>query len=170
MWASGKGHDFMSKFKMNWNSYAWNNNTYGDNRNFGCLDEFWHMAALYGTLSHVDAAQDAVVSLALFSNGPLRISNQAGWQGECDTFVMWAKYLHTAGNNPFNRLHSALDPASVPHGGNSQRPGWWDTISSYGITAIKNSDFLFVRKFIDNPTLAGGGDFTAEYSRVVFMM
>lgn len=170
MWASGKLHNFMSKFQMNMNSYVWSNNSYGDSRNFGCLDEFWHMAALYGTLSHVQASKDALVSLPQFTNGPLRVSKAAGWQGQCDTFVMWAKYLHTEGNNPFEKLHSSLDPASVPHGGNSQRPGWWDTISSYGIRALRNSDFLFIRKFIDNPRLADGGDFIAEYSRIVLMM
>ena len=39
----------------------------------------------------------------------------------------------------------AMDPASVPHGGNWARPGWWDTISMHGIAAIRKSDFLFVR-------------------------
>jgi hypothetical protein len=170
LWASGKLHNFMSKFQMNMQSYVWSNNTYGDSRNFGCLDEFWHMAALYGTLSHVDAKREAVVSLAGFTNGPLSISPQAGWQGACDTFVLWAKYLHTPGNNPFARMHATLDPASVPHGGNSQRPGWWDTITTYGIRAIRNSEFLFVRKFIDNPRVADGGEFSDQYSRVVFMM
>ena len=30
----------------------------------------------------------------------------------------------------------SLDPASVPHGGNWARPGWWDTISTHGTWAI----------------------------------
>merc|ERR1740130_1365076 len=170
MWASGKWHNFMTKFGMNTQSYIYSNNTYADQRNFGCLDEFWHMAAIYGTLSHVNKAQAAMVSLPLFTGASLQVSASAGWQGSCDTFVVWAKYLHTPGNNPFEKLYSALDTASVPHGGNSQRPGWWDTISRYGIHAIRNSDFLFVRKFIDNPTLADGGDFAAEYSKIVFLM
>mmetsp|Transcript_71972 Transcript_71972/g.114099 ORF Transcript_71972/g.114099 Transcript_71972/m.114099 type:complete len:411 (+) Transcript_71972:110-1342(+) len=169
MWASGKDHNFMHKFQMNWNPYQWNNNTYADNRNFGCLDEFWHMAALFGTLSHVDSARDAVVSLQMFTNTPLRVSAAAGWQGACDTFVMWSKYLHAPGNNPFSQLHTSLDPASIPHGGNDQRPGWWDTISSYGIRAIRNSGFLFVRKFIDMPRHADGGDFATEFSNIVFL-
>jgi len=170
MWAKGELHNFMAKFSMNYQQYVWTNNSYADNRNFGCLDEFWHMAALYGTLSHVNAVRDAVVSLPLFTNSPLRVSASAGWQGSCDTFVMWAKYMSTPGNNPFAKLHKSLDLASLPHGGNSQRPGWWDTISSHGIRALRNSDFLFIRKFIDSPRLADGGDFAAEYARVVFMM
>jgi len=168
MWASGKDHDLMQRFRMNWNPFAWPNNTFADQRNFGCLDEFWHMAALYGTLSHVDTSRDAIVSLHMFTNNPLRVSPTAGWQGACDTFVMWSKYLNTPGNNPFLRFHSSLDPQSIPHGGNDQRPGWWDTMSSYGMRMIRKSEFLFVRKFIDNPILAGGGDFAAEYSKVVF--
>jgi len=168
MWANGKNHDLMQRFRMNSDQYVWTNNTYADNRNFGCLDEFWHMTALWGTLSHVDAARDAVVSLQMFTNAPLRVSAGVGWQGACDTFVMWAKYLHAPGNNPFSLLHTSLDPASVPHGGNDQRPGWWDTISTYGIKAMRNSGFLFVRKFIDNPRLSDGNDFTAAFSRIVF--
>mmetsp|Transcript_17732 Transcript_17732/g.31651 ORF Transcript_17732/g.31651 Transcript_17732/m.31651 type:complete len:399 (+) Transcript_17732:81-1277(+) len=167
MWASGKLHNFMTHFQMNSKQYSWNNNSFADSRNFGCLDEFWHMAALYGTLNHVDATGDSDVSLSLFTNAPLRVSARAGWQGSCDTFVIWSKYLHIAGQNPFLQLHSALDPASIPHGGNFQRPGWWDTISLHGIQAIRNSGFLFVRKFIDNPYLASGGNFGTEYARIV---
>lgn len=170
MWAKGKLHNFMTKFQMNHQQYVWTNNSYADNRNFGCLDEFWHMASLYGTLSHVNSAQDAIVNLPDFTNTPLRVSSQAGWQGACDTFVVWAKYLHTPGNNPFSKMHSQLDPVSIPHGGNDQRPGWWDTISKRGIQVLKQSDFLFIRKFIDNPRVADGGDFTEEYKRIVFMM
>jgi hypothetical protein len=168
MWSTGKLHDLMAKFQMNYNSYVWSNNTYADSRNFGCLDEFWHMAALYGTLSHVNAAQDAIVSLQMFTNTPLRVSGSVGWQGACDTFVIWSKYLHAPGNNPFSKLHSSLDPASIPHGGNDQRPGWWDTISAYGMRAIRDSGFLFVRKFVDNPRLSDGGDFGRKYGEVVF--
>jgi hypothetical protein len=166
-WSQGHMHDFMQRFQMNYKPYVWSNNTFGDSRNFGCLDEFWHMAAVYGTLSHVNTAGDQVVNLDGFTNGPLRVSGTAGWQGSCDTFVVWAKYLHHGGTNPFQRLYAALDPISVPHGGNNQRPGWWDTMSSQGIQAIRHSEFLFVRKFIDNPHLADGGDFNTEYSRIV---
>jgi len=168
MWASGKNHDLMQRFHMNYDAYVWTNNTYADNRNFGCLDEFWHMSALFGTLSHVDAARDAVVSLQMFGNSPLKVSASVGWQGACDTFVIWSKYLHAPGHNPFSELHTSLDPVSIPHGGNDQRPGWWDTISTTGIKAIRNSGFLFVRKFIDNPHLADGVDFKEAWSKFVF--
>lgn len=168
MWASGQNHDLMGRFGMNQKAYVWSNNTYADNRNFGCLDEFWHMAALFGTLSHLDSSRDAVVSLQMFTNTPLKVSAAVGWQGACDTFVMWSKYLHAPGNNPFAQLHASLDQASVPHGGNDQRPGWWDKISTQGIKAIRASSFLFVRKFIDKPTLTDGPDFEAGYSQNMF--
>jgi hypothetical protein len=167
LWASGTDHDFMSRFQMNMHSYQWSNNTYGDHRNFGCLDEFWHMAALFGTIKHVNANSDAAVSFSHFTGAPLRVSKTAGWQGQCDTFVMWAKYLNAEGNNPFKRFHDTLDALSVPHGGNDQRPGWWDTITPAGIRSIRNSEFLFVRKFIDKPRVATGGVFETEYTSIV---
>jgi len=166
LWTSGTLRNFMSYFRMNSLQYQFNNNSFADNRNFGCLDEFWHMVALYGTLHHSDPSQDQNVQLATFTGSPLKISASAGWQGQCDTFVMWAKYLHTMGNNPFNDLHASLDPPSVPHGGNWARPGWWDTISTNGIRAIRRSSFLFVRKFVDKPRLHDGPSFATAYSSI----
>jgi len=169
LWGTGTWHNFMPKFQMNWKDYSYANNTYGDHRNFGCLDEFWHMTALFGTIKNVNIGQESVISLSHFTNSPLRVSNNAGWQGACDTFVVWAQYLHTPGNNPFEGLYSALDSASIPHGGNSQRPGWWDTISATGIQTIRNSDFLFIRKFIDQPRLTNpGATFGQTYANIVF--
>jgi len=164
LWSNNVKHDFMSTFRMNQHGYS--NNTYGDSRNFGCLDEFWHMSAIFGNL-HVSANANREVSLPGFTNSPLRVSSTVGWQGQCDTFVMWSKYLHAEGDNAFLRFYDTLDPPSIPHGGNDHRPGWWDTISKKGIAAIRNSDFLFVRKFIHNPSLVGGGDFGAAYSEIV---
>lgn len=167
LWAGGQMHDFMSRFWMNMNAYTWSNNTFADHRNFGCLDEFWYFIALYGTMISEDSRIEKLVNLPQFTGSPLKIGAGVGWQGSCDTFVIWAKYLHTPGYNPFERLHASLDPPSIPHGGNDQRPGWWDTISTTGIRALRASDFLFVRKFIDNPALAGGGNFADAYGKFV---
>mmetsp|Transcript_25659 Transcript_25659/g.64711 ORF Transcript_25659/g.64711 Transcript_25659/m.64711 type:complete len:424 (-) Transcript_25659:99-1370(-) len=167
LWSSGTLHNFMAYFRMNSQQYQWNNNSFADNRNFGCLDEFWHMVALYGTLHHSDPTHSQDVQLAMFSGSPLRIDAGAGWQGQCDTFVLWSKYLHTLGENPFNALHASLDQPSVPHGGNWARPGWWDTLSTHGIRAIRHSSFLFVRKFIDKPHLYDGPTFADAYSSIV---
>lgn len=169
LWAGGQMHNFMSYFRMNQDQYIWSNNTYADNRNFGCLDEFWHLAALYGTIT-VNPHTESMMDLYGFSGSPLRVSDHTGWQGTCDTFVVWSKYLHAEGDNPFERLHRSLDAPSIPHGGNSARPGWWDTISPTGMRAIRNSDFLFVRKFIDNPAVSGStGDFATNYVQLVVM-
>jgi hypothetical protein len=170
LWSTGKMHDLMSRFRMNTMRWTWANNTFADGRNFGCLDEFWHMGALYGPLDHVNVHQDTI-SLPMFAGGPLRINHEIGWQGTCDTFVVWAKYLGQAGGmgNPFQRLHESLDQPSIPHGGNSQRPGWWDKMSTTGIKALRNSDFLFIRKFTDQPYLTDGGSFEQAYIRHVLM-
>lgn len=170
LWDQGHLRNLMGHFEMNKKSWMWMDNSYADSRNFGCLDEFWHMAAIYGTLRNIDPHHDAeYVSLEHFTGGNLRISDGAAWQGECDTFVIWSKYMHVGHDNPFERLHNGLDYSSTPHGGNAARPGWWDTISEDGIKAIKNSDFLFVRKFIDNPRLAGSSDsFEDAYSSIMF--
>jgi len=169
LWSSGHLHNLMAKFRMNTQNFQWSNNSFADSRNFGCLDEFWHMAALYGPLQNVDGFRHQSVNLPNFIGGPLQVTANAGWQGTCDTFVIWSKYLHTPGPNPFERLHSSLDPPSIPHSGTSARPGWWDTISLTGISAIRQSDFLFVRKFIDGPTLFGGGSFELAYSQTVVL-
>jgi len=171
-WSSGQGHDFMARFRMNQlGYYHWMNNSYADSRNFGCLDEFWHMSALFGPISQPIGGNPRKVDLPLFIGGPLRIAENEGWQGKCDTFVMWAKYLDAPASgdvSPFKKFYMSLDKASLPHSGNDQRPGWWDSISERGMRAIRASEFLFVRKFTDNPTLTDGShDFAASFSRIV---
>lgn len=78
-------HNFMSYFKMN--QLAWNNmldNNFADNRNWGCLDEFWYVTALYGTMKKVHSTGDQSIELPEFTGSPLRIDKAAGWQGKCD--------------------------------------------------------------------------------------
>eukprot|EP00971_Amphidinium_carterae_P261827 5193776-Amphidinium_carterae.3 len=58
--------------RMNSQPFTWANNTFADGRNYGCLDEFWHMTALYGTLGPVNAFSDASLSLDLFVGSPFR--------------------------------------------------------------------------------------------------
>jgi len=68
------------------NSLAWNNmldNNFADNRNWGCLDEFWYVTALYGTLKKVHTLGDQSIELPEFTGSPLRIDKAAGWQGKC---------------------------------------------------------------------------------------
>lgn len=169
-WEQKVMHNFMQKFKMN--QMGWNNkldNNFADHRNWGCLDEFWYMTALFGTLKKVSPAGHQSIELPQFTGSPLRIDKAAGWQGECDTFVIWQKYMNSLGNNKQHNLLVSLDTASRPHSGNWARPGWWDTISPKGIEALRESEFLFVRKFIDKPTLAGGGSFRETYKSLMFL-
>lgn len=173
LWSKGWGHDFMTKYRMNSQGYTWMNNSFADSRNFGCLDEFWHFIAIFGPVKQAFGQGSSDVYLPDFVGGPLAVAPETGWQGTCDTFVIWAKFLNApSGTNqavsPFRRFHAALDAASAPHGGNNQRPGWWDRISKHGLKAIRESDFLFVRKFIDKPALADGGDFGSAYVNIVF--
>jgi hypothetical protein len=167
-WQAGKLHDFMGRFHMNAVGFTSADNSYADHRNFGCLDEFWIMLALYGPISAHNDGTMRMLNLTEFYGAPLQIDASAGWQGTCDTFVMWSQHLRAGGLNPFIKLYSKLDPVSIPHAGNVMRPGWWDTLSEAGIQAIRNSEFLFVRKFIDKPTLQGSASpFHEAYTRLV---
>jgi len=177
LWKQGIMHDMMSNFRLNqgglWQDPG--NRSFGDNRNFGCLDEFWHIYVIFGPWTITDAKESTVYHYNDLTNSPLRINPTAGWQGACDTFALWSEYTTTSflmpngsksAVSPWVKLYSSLDQASIPHISNT-RPAWWDAISRDGIKAIRNSDFLFVRKFLDNPTLAYGGQFTTEYSRII---
>lgn len=175
-WRDGVWRNLPTFFKLNPAS-AWQKpteRTYGDTHNFGCLDEYWHMAAIFGPVVGVTKEGSNEVDYPGFTNNPLLISSKAGWQGTCDTFALWSDYkdvpMVQGGKqvtSNFKKLLDALDAASYPHTP-SNTPAWWDKITAKGITAIKNSDFLFMRKFVDNPTLVGGGNFTAEYMKIVF--
>merc|ERR1719420_2444905 len=105
---------------MNQAYFGYGNSAF-DGRNFGCLDEFWHMMAVYGPITQQvgSAIEGMQVSLPNFFGDRLEVSAHAGWQGQCDTFVMWNQYLETpvgvSGRpNPFKQLHQSLDQASIP--------------------------------------------------------
>jgi len=179
LWKEHVMNGLLATFKFNPRGDLWQapqNRSFGDSMNFGCLDEFWHMYVLFGPWSIVDTRESKEFHYTEFTNSPLRINAEAGWQGKCDTFAMWSAYTsmsletpqgskHAA--SPWVKLYSALDQASIPHTSPDTRPAWWDTISFQGIKAIGQSDFLFVRKFVDHPQLTYGGEFASEYSRVV---
>lgn len=167
LWSAGTLHNFMTYFRMNQIAWSSGDNAFADSRNYGCLDEFWFMLALYGSLHRPNAQLEQDLYLSMYTNGPLHMSASAGWQGQCDTFVLWWRYLYTPGNNPFNALYNTLDQPSIPHGGNIARPGWWDTISTHGLRAIRSSSFLFARKFIDNPRLSDGPNFHQAFVSLV---
>lgn len=172
LWADGHRHDFMPSFKMNKLSWSKRNNSFGDSRNYGCLDEFWYMLALYGPIQQVNPNVAQEVDLPDFTGGPLTVASWGeakGWQGACDTFVLWSSYMSAGHDNPFELLYRELDPGSMPHWGNGARPGWWDAITERGMKAFRNSQFLFIRKFIDAPELRySSSTFAQAYANNVF--
>lgn len=179
LWNEGVMRDMMANFELNEDvGKAWQdprNRSLGDNRNYGCLDEYWHMHVLFGPWMSKEAKSPSKLYYKDLTNSPLKISPDAGWQGACDTFALWPDFMEEpfegnwngkASASPWEKLVSALDIDSRPHI-EENRPAWWDKITRHGIDVIRNSDFLFVRKFKDNPLLADGGSFTEEYSRIV---
>jgi hypothetical protein len=171
VWKSGSPlvNDFLLRFQMNLPPRSRSVKTFSGT-GAGCLDEFYHMAALFGTLKYSGAKPNSTVDLPAFTNSPLQILPEADLQGSCDTFVAWPDFANTSsagGNNAFKRLYANLDPLSQPYNGNSMKPGYWDAISSHGIKAIRDSEFFFARKFTDNPRVLDGGDFVSLYTRLV---
>jgi hypothetical protein len=166
LWANGADHNFMLRFRTYTEAYTRSESLDEDARYLGCLDEFWYMDALFGTIKNVKAnGGDAAHDYARFTGAPLRASKAAGWQGQCDTLALWIRFLETDGG-PFKRFYDSLDNESIPQGG-SYKPASWDTISPHGIRAIRSSEFLFARKFSDNPRVATGGVFETLYTSIV---
>lgn len=177
LWRAGPAfsRDFLMRFEMNRPPRARSVKTFAGSSDTGCLDEFYHMAAIYGTQAYDESFNESVVSMAEFTNSPLHIAATTGLQGSCDTFVAWPEYAKelsknssASGRTAFHRLYANLDPLSVPYTGDARKPGYWDVISSHGLRAIRASEFLFVRKFVDQPRIADGGNFGSLYPKLVF--
>lgn len=178
IWKSGSPlvHNFLMRFEMNLPPRSRSVKAFGGSSDAGCLDEFFHMAALYGTLPYTDSHNNSMVNLPTFTNGPLRVSPGADLQGSCDTFVAWPEYspeyrqrTKTNSSNAFTKLYAEFDALSTPYSGNAEKPGYWDTISSHGLRAIRASDFFFARKFADRPKIVDGGDFASVYVKLVLV-
>jgi hypothetical protein len=168
-------YDFMMRFQMNLPPRSRSVKAFSGSNDAGCLDEFYHMAAIYGTVPYQESKNDTMVSLPAFTNSPLHVAPAADLQGSCDTFVAWPEFAkgssqprNTTGMHSFSRLYAALDALSVPYSGDAAKPGYWDAISSHGMRAIRASDFLFVRKFAERPKVVDGGNFGSLYPQLVF--
>jgi hypothetical protein len=179
LWRAGPSlvHDFLMRFQMNLPPRSRSVKTFGGSSDTGCLDEFYHMAAIFGTIPYSVSPNGTQVSMPGLTNAPLRVAAETDIQGSCDTFVAWPEYAKaldgtsnaTGGKqgNSFTRLYASLDPLSMPYSGDARKPGYWDAISSHGIRAIRASDFLFVRKFSDHPSMTDGGSFGHMYTQIV---
>jgi hypothetical protein len=169
-WASGRDRNLMEHFHMNKEVYMWTNNTFSDHRNFGCLDEFWYFAVLFNTIHEVYPDQNRVIDFHSLEGSPIQVHSEQRWQGRCDTFVLWHKHIQAPGpgdSMAFSAFYVALDHSSTPNSGNSARPGWWTQMSTNGMHAVRNSDFLFIRKVYDKPVVTDGTDFARTYSSIV---
>ncbi|CAE8657995.1 unnamed protein product [Polarella glacialis] len=140
--------------------------TLANNHNIGCLDEFWFMAALVGTLKNVNASAGRLVNLPGVTGSPISTDVKVGWQGNCDTMVIWEEYEHAFGYDRLEAVMESLDLASVPNAVESIRPAQWNSLSFEGLQAIHASDFLFVRKIVDKPDFSGG-DFEQAFVSTV---
>lgn len=77
-WNRGIARNLAQQFHLNEHVNKWGSPIFGDSHNYGCLDEFWHLSAIYGTLPNVNKLQTAEVNAPGFTNGPLVISATAG--------------------------------------------------------------------------------------------
>jgi len=166
-WRSGFLRDFMGVFHMNWNDKY---------RNEGCFDEFWHFAALRGTFYANCAADQNPQCRDWASKGecssnttymlqacptscgncvPIRpptrsflddlsFAGISGTQGSCDTYVKWDSSVSwQKENNPLDKSLSLQAEMSSKR----YHPDTIVGISLKGISELRDSSFLFARKF-----------------------
>lgn len=203
LWKQGYLRHLMQSLHLNKISFASNR------RNTGCLDEYWHFAALYGVfpkecLGKVDANEQCPLWVARgectknpnymlhhceascsgcgipapkFKNGELfafSLADNAGVQGQCDTFVKWSVPGAMGTNNTMSKLDAVLTSAGGKHvkfdGKTSAiRPETIASVSKWTLKALKDSKFLFARKFKASLNVVDACEPTADtWSRVVF--
>eukprot|EP00746_Dinoflagellata_sp_MGD_P151509 gnl/MRDRNA2_/MRDRNA2_83085_c0_seq1.p1 gnl/MRDRNA2_/MRDRNA2_83085_c0~~gnl/MRDRNA2_/MRDRNA2_83085_c0_seq1.p1 ORF type:complete len:606 (-),score=85.96 gnl/MRDRNA2_/MRDRNA2_83085_c0_seq1:739-2556(-) len=178
-------------------------------RNTGCLDEYWHFAALYGVfpkecLGKVDANEQCSLWVARgeCSTNPNYMLHQceascsgcgipaqkfhlgepfafslavnAGVQGQCDTFVKWNLPGAMGTDNAMAKLDYDLTSAGGKHvrfdsKTNNIRPETITSVSTWTLKALKESKFLFARKFKASLHVVDACESTADtWSREVF--
>lgn len=127
----------------------------------GCKDEWWFTAALLGypEVRAVGARSDFYSSLHE--------------QARCNTFAIWFRQEELLPpDTPQVQLMSSLDAMSQPSPTLSEtdtHARFFRRLSSQGIRALRNSTFLFARKFTQGPQLVDGSSTFAEaFSRIVF--
>eukprot|EP00913_Durusdinium_trenchii_P010082 g9456.t6 len=94
-WQKNVMRNLMIDFEMNQRG----GKNSADKRNTGCLDEFWFVTVLFGPLKRASPDANEPIDLPRFTGSPLQIDHKAGWQGQCDTFVIWAKHTNSLGQN-----------------------------------------------------------------------
>mmetsp|Transcript_69674 Transcript_69674/g.130006 ORF Transcript_69674/g.130006 Transcript_69674/m.130006 type:complete len:485 (-) Transcript_69674:88-1542(-) len=152
--------DLMQRFQLNvfTASNSW--------RNTGCLDEFWHFAALFGSLRFQDEPQS--IFLQDFTGEPLATNNYE-IQGECSTFVHWPPRASGLVNNMTSLAQElASDPGTTVTPPSDQRPAVIRRLSKTSLMAMRNSWFLFARKVDSSAEFAGCGSLAEAFDGLVF--
>eukprot|EP00747_Dinoflagellata_sp_TGD_P165427 gnl/TRDRNA2_/TRDRNA2_186676_c0_seq1.p1 gnl/TRDRNA2_/TRDRNA2_186676_c0~~gnl/TRDRNA2_/TRDRNA2_186676_c0_seq1.p1 ORF type:complete len:430 (+),score=78.69 gnl/TRDRNA2_/TRDRNA2_186676_c0_seq1:93-1382(+) len=115
--------------------------------NGGCIDEFWHFAALYGNFDRKDGRSDKLLDVpGLGSSERLHMDEHATRQpqGRCDTYVRFT-------DHDFPNLSDLLkgDPDTVLEKAGSvtgKHPKRFEQVSEKSLKALRASQFLFARK------------------------
>lgn len=108
-----------------------------------CTDEWAFMATIFG------AIEPSMTSLPGFGGGAFALSGPKSFttQGRCRTFTFW----DTADGDPFAPLatavHSDYNSQMSCYPRCYQRPATFGEVSGQGLSAMRHSPFLFVRKF-----------------------
>lgn len=150
-------------------------------QNAGCLDEFWHFATLYGAFpedclgqsGRYSSSKCAIPAANLHGGEPIHIDFESDdLQGTCDTFVMWRISGAMGTNNAMARLDERLTSSGavrVDPKNNPARPETIVHIATSGLAALRDSNFLFARKFLPTFTITDDCRPTADiWAEVMF--
>lgn len=108
-----------------------------------CTDEWAFVATIFG------AVEPGTGALPNFGGGAFATSGAESWttQGRCRTFTFW----DTADGDPFAPLatavHSDYGSQMSCYPKCYRRPATFGEVSAQGLSAMRHSEFLFVRKF-----------------------
>lgn len=154
---SHEHRDLMAQFQINTGM-----------KNSGCLDEFWHFAILFGTISHATNAQ--MIRMTGLAGAPISTTDYQV-QGQCDTFVQWVPRASGTANN-MTTLTSLMtqDPGVDMTPASDKRPATFHRFSLKAVKNMRDSWFLFARKVDDGATFAGCEKLVDVFDKVIFSM
>lgn len=134
--------------------------------NTGCLDEFWHFAILFGTISH--ASNPQMMQLSGLSGRPLSTTDYE-IQGQCDTFVQWVPRASGTANNMTSLMQAlASDPGVDMTPPSDKRPATMHRFSQTALKHMRDSWFLFARKVDDGAGFAGCSKLVDVFDKLIF--
>merc|ERR1719375_2570956 len=133
--------------------------------NTGCLDEFWHFAILFGTISH--ASNPQMIQMTGLNGRPLSTTDYE-IQGQCDTFVQWVpRASGTANNMTILTQYMSQDPGVDMTPASDKRPATFHRLSLNSVVRMRDSWFLFARKVDDGAAFAGCERLVEVFDKVI---